>query len=61
MNTNLKYLATTALVASAMPFVSLADDLEYRSHAPHVHGEAKLTIALEGNTLEINLETRQPI
>lgn len=32
---------------------SAAEEFEHEEHAAHVHGEAELLIALEGNTLEI--------
>ena len=57
MNDNQKCLSIIILIASTSSFASWSGDHKHRSHEAHVHGEAKLTLALEGNTLEISLES----
>ena len=57
---SIPYWLVVTLFAWAYSSISLAGDdhhHEHRSHSAHVHGEAKLSLALEGNTLEINLES----
>ena len=48
----------TTLLAGVFSSLSWAGgDHQHRSHGAHVHGEAELTLVLEGNALEMSLES----